>query len=48
MGRSLAGRGLKLKLTIEVSPEGGLSKQRIEETKAALRELGLGDDAESI
>jgi hypothetical protein len=37
------GSGLKLKLNIEVSPEGGLSKQKIEETKSALRELGLSD-----
>src|SRR5262249_28287430 len=34
---------LKLKLSVEVSPEGGLSKQKIEETKSALRELGLSD-----
>jgi hypothetical protein len=29
---------------VEVSPEGGVSKQKIEETKSALRELGLNDD----
>jgi hypothetical protein len=40
-------RGLKLKLTVEVAPEGGISKQKIEETKAALRELGLSDDITS-
>jgi hypothetical protein len=37
-------KGLKLKLSVEVAPEGGISKQKIEETKAALRELGLSDD----
>jgi len=39
--------GLKLTVTFEVSPEGGLLPQRVEETKAALRELGLEDEVES-
>ncbi len=39
-----AEKDLKLKVTIEVSPESGISKQKIEETKVALRELGLNDD----
>jgi hypothetical protein len=34
-------QGLKLTLSIEVSPEGGISPQRIEETRMALQELGL-------
>lgn len=38
------GAGLKLRVSVEVKPDGGVSKQRIEETKAALRELGLSDD----
>ena len=37
-------RGLKLTVIVEVSPEGGVSKQKLDETKAALRELGLNDD----
>jgi hypothetical protein len=36
-----SGAGVKLKVTLEVSPEGGTSKQKIEEAKTALRELGL-------
>ena len=44
LSKFAAAKGLKLKLTVEVSPEGGLSKQKIEETKSALRELGLNDD----
>jgi hypothetical protein len=28
----------------EVSAENGISKQKVEETKVALRELGLADD----
>jgi hypothetical protein len=34
-------------VTFEVEPEGGLSTQRLEETRAALRELGLEDDIET-
>jgi hypothetical protein len=37
---------LRLKVTFEISPDGGLMPQRIEETKASLRELGLDDDVQ--
>ena len=43
LSKFAAVNGLKLKLTVEVAPEGGISKQKLEETKAALRELGLDD-----
>jgi hypothetical protein len=33
--------GVKLSVTFEAAPEGGISKPKIEEAKAALRELGL-------
>ena len=36
--------GLKLTVKVEASPEGGVSKQKLDETKSALRELGLSDD----
>ncbi len=36
--------GLKLTLKVEATPEGGVSKQKLDETKSALRELGLNDD----
>jgi hypothetical protein len=36
--------GLKLKVTVEVAPEAGVSDQKLQETKSALRELGLNDD----
>jgi Protein of unknown function (DUF499) len=42
----VTGGGLTLKLTVEVAPEGGVSKQRLEETKTALRELGMDDEVE--
>jgi hypothetical protein len=34
-------RGVKLPVTFEAAPEGEVSKQKVEEVKAALRELGL-------
>lgn len=34
--------GLKLRVTIETSPLSGISKEKIEETRTALKELGLG------
>jgi hypothetical protein len=34
-------RNLNLKVSFDASPEAGISKERLEETKAALRELGL-------
>jgi hypothetical protein len=37
-------RGLRLTVKVEVAPEGGVSKQKLDETKSALRELGLNDD----
>jgi hypothetical protein len=40
-------QGLKLTLSIEVSPEGGISSQRFEETRMALQELGLSSNLET-
>jgi hypothetical protein len=39
-------KGLKLALHIEIAPDEGISKQKIDETRVALRELGLSDDLE--
>ncbi|MCX6878267.1 MAG: hypothetical protein NTW21_31310 [Verrucomicrobia bacterium] len=36
-----AGKGVRLKVTFEAMPEGGVSQQKLEETRAAIRELGL-------
>lgn len=38
------GHKLKIILQMDVSQDTGISKQKIEETKVALRELGLGDE----
>jgi hypothetical protein len=40
--------GLKVRVTFEVAPDGGLLPQRAEETKALLRELGLDDSVERM
>ncbi|NKB16062.1 MAG: hypothetical protein HC774_02780 [Sphingomonadales bacterium] len=44
LSRFAASKGLKITLTVEVSQDGGASEQKIEETKVALRELGLNDN----
>jgi len=38
---------LKLRVTIEVAPPDGVTDQQIEETKAALKELGMNDDVQT-
>ncbi len=47
LSKFASARGLKLTVKVEVSPEGGVSKQKLDETKSALRELGLNDDVSS-
>jgi hypothetical protein len=44
LSKFAAGKGLKLTVTVEASPDGGVTKQQAEETKTALRELNLNDD----
>jgi hypothetical protein len=39
-----AAKGMTLRVSIEITPEGGVSKQKIEETKKALGELGLQEE----
>lgn len=39
--------GLKIGLNVEVAPEEGVSSQKINEIKLALRDLGLEDDVKS-
>ncbi len=38
---------MKLTLRVEVAPAEGISLQKVDETKVALRELGLKDSLES-
>jgi hypothetical protein len=43
----VSGGDVRLKVEIEATPNDGATAQRIEETKAALRELGLSDDVQA-
>ena len=45
--RFVKGGNLRINVSFEASPEGGVSDQQVEETKASLRELGLNDDSSS-
>lgn len=47
LARFAAAKGLKLTLTLDVQPEDGVSKAKIEETKVALRELGMSEDIDT-
>jgi hypothetical protein len=44
LSKFAGGKGLNLTISVEAVPEGGISNQKVEETKVALRELGLDDD----
>jgi hypothetical protein len=46
LSKFAANAGLKLTLRVEVAPPEGISPQKVDETKAALRELGLKDSIE--
>ena len=39
--------GMKLQVKVDVKPKTGISKQKVEETKASLRELGLDDKVDT-
>lgn len=39
--------GLKITLKVEIAPSEGVSKQKVEDTKVALRELGLDDNVDT-
>jgi hypothetical protein len=44
LSKFAASKGLKLTVRFELDGEGPISQQKVEETKVALRELGLDDD----
>jgi hypothetical protein len=46
LSKFAASAGLKLTLRVEVAPAEGVSPQKVDETKVALRELGLKDSIE--
>jgi len=43
LSKFATGSGLRVTVKIEIAPEGGVSDQKVEETRSALRELGLND-----
>lgn len=47
LSRFVTGGGLKLKVEIEVKSNEGISQQKVEQTKVALRELGLDENVET-
>lgn len=47
LSKFAAGMGLKLTLKVEVSSDAGIPIQKVEETKVALRELGLSDEMQT-
>jgi len=47
LAKYATGSGLKLTVNFDITPEGGMTPQQLEETKTALRELGLDDDVET-
>jgi hypothetical protein len=47
LSKYAVGNKMKITLNIEVKQIAGISSQKIEETKTALRELGMGDDVKS-
>ena len=46
LARFAGKKGLTLRINVDASPEEGVSDQQVEETKLALRELGLDDDVQ--
>jgi len=44
LSKFAAQSGLKIGLNVEIAPEEGVSNQKVDEIKVALRELGLSDD----
>jgi hypothetical protein len=44
LSKFTGGQGIKLTVKVEIEPPDGIQKQKIEETKSGLRELGLSDD----
>jgi hypothetical protein len=46
LSKFAATSGMKLTLRVEVAPSEGISMQKIDETRVALRELGLKDALE--
>jgi hypothetical protein len=47
LSRFATGDGMKLTVTVEITPSGGVPKSKVDETRVALRELGLAEGVKS-
>ena len=47
LSRFVTGSGLKLRIEVEVQPPEGVPQQKVDQTKTALRELGLEENLET-
>jgi hypothetical protein len=47
LSRFPIGEGLKLTVKVEIQPKDGLPKQKVAETKTALKELGLSEEIQT-
>lgn len=47
LSKFTTGPGLRLAVTVEVTPAGGLAATKVEETRNALRELGLDENIQT-
>jgi hypothetical protein len=47
LARHVTSGDVQISVSFEVIPSDGVNPQRVEETRAALRELGLDDDVQS-
>ena len=48
LSRFATGDGMKLTVTVDVTPTGGVPKSKVDETRVALRELGLPETVRNI
>jgi len=48
LGKHHANKSLKLSVSFEFEPDGGVNTQNVEEIRVALRELGLKDNVDSM
>ena len=48
LSRFATGEGMKLTVTVDVTPTGGVAKSKVDETRVALRELGLPETIRTI
>lgn len=46
LSRFATGGGMKLTVCVDVEPLGGITTAKVDETRIALRELGLSEDAQ--